>query len=220
MIANDALLRDNHSVTTAADIRADLRADTRRRMREAMLSATHELAVTAGWGAVRMGAVAERVGVSRQTLYAEFGSKDALGQALVLRETDLFLLGVAAILEQHRDDLAGAIREAVAYTLEISRENPLLQTVLTGSAAGDATLLPLLTSRSAPLLTRSSEVLCAWVGEQHPELDEGLVATMVDAVVRLVVSHVVMPSAEPEVVAGQLSQLTTRGLGLTEPPIG
>lgn len=204
-------------MTTAADIRADQRADTRRRMREAMLLAAHDLAVTQGWGSVRMGAVAELVGVSRQTLYAEFGSKDALGQALVLRETDVFLSGVAAVLERNHDDLPSAIREAVAYTLEVSRDNPLLQTVLTGSATGDETLLPLLTSRSAPLLTRSSVVLCAWVGEQRPELDPDLVATTVDAVVRLVVSHVVMPGGRPDEVAAQLAQLTTRGLGLSEP---
>ena len=73
-------------MTTAAAIRADQRADTRRRMREAMLSAAHGLAVARGWGAVRMGEVAQHVGVSRQTLYAEFGSKEALGQALVLRD--------------------------------------------------------------------------------------------------------------------------------------
>lgn len=215
VVAYVKCVRENHTMTTAAAIRADQRADTRRRMREAMLSAAHDLAVARGWGAVRMGEVAQHVGVSRQTLYAEFGSKEALGQALVLRETDLFLLGVGEALERRRGDLPGAIRDAVGYTLEVARENPLLQTVLTGSATGDETLLPLLTSRSEPLLARSSDVLCAWIGEQYPELDVDLVDTTVDAVVRLVISHLVMPAAGgTDEVADQLARLMARGLGI------
>ncbi|MGQ5228634.1 helix-turn-helix domain-containing protein, partial [Streptomyces sp. yara] len=38
------------------------------------------------WSAVRMVDVAAAAGVSRQTLYNEFGSKDGLARALVRRE--------------------------------------------------------------------------------------------------------------------------------------
>ena len=37
------------------------------------------------WDRLRMADVAKAAGVSRQTLYYEFGSKDALAQALALR---------------------------------------------------------------------------------------------------------------------------------------
>lgn len=200
-------------VPTVADIRADSRADARRRMREAMLDAAHESTVEGGWGAVRMGAVAARVGVSRQTLHTEFGTKDALGQALILRETERFLLGVTEALDRHPGRLGPALRAAITYTLSSTAANPLLQTVLTSArSGGDETLLPLLTSRSEPLLHRSSDVLCAWVGNHHPELDAAVVADVVDSVVRLVVSHAVLPQERPGVVAERIARLAERGL--------
>lgn len=198
-------------MSTAADIRADARARTR----DAMLDAAHEAAVAGGWGAVRMGAVASRVGVSRQTLHAEFGTKEALGQALVLRTTERFLDGVTQTLDAHPGRLGEAVAATVAFTLERTAEDPLLQTVLTSArSAGDETLLPLLTSRSEPVLLRSSQVLSAWVLEHHPELARTDVDDVVDSVVRLVVSHVVLPVEPPAVVGARLGRLAERGLGL------
>lgn len=204
-------LRQTAGVTTAADIRAD----ARRRVRTAMLEAAREIAVDGGWGAVRMGAVAARVGVSRQTLHAEFGTKEALGQALILHEIEAFLEGVTAALDGSADDLVAAFCEAVAFTLRSTARNPLLQTILTSArSGGDETLLPLLTSRSEPLLHRASDVLRGWVGVHRPELDGALVADVVDSLVRLVVSHAVLPTEPPEVVGERLARLAARGLGI------
>ena len=196
-------------MTTAADIRADART----RLREAMLDAAHELVVAHGWSAVRMGAIASRVGVSRQTLHAEFGTKDALGQALVLRVTDRFLAGVGEALAPHGDRLAEAVTAAVTYTLRGTSTDPLLQTVLTSTrGAGDETLLPLLTSRGEPLLHRATAVLGAWVSSVRPDADAALVADVVDSVVRLVVSHAVLLLDEPEQVGARLGRLAERAL--------
>lgn len=151
--------------------------------------------------------------MSRQTLHAEFGTKDALGQALILRETESFLAGVTDTLDRQADDLPAAFRAAVAFTLRATAENPLLQTILTSArSGGDETLLPLLTSRSEPLLHRSSDVLCAWVSQHHPELRSELVAEVVDSVVRLVVSHAVVPAHATDVVAERIARLAERAL--------
>ncbi len=199
-------------MTTAADIRSDARARTR----DAMLAAAHRLAIARGWGAVRMGAVAAEVGVSRQTLHTEFGTKEALGQALVLSVTEQFLLGVTKALDEHHGHLRDGLRAAVDFTLRLAERDPLLQTVLASSrAVGDATLLPLLTSRSQPLLSRASDALQTWIAGHHPELDAGQVADVVDSVVRLVVSHVVLPVDPPESVAIRIATLAERGLAAT-----
>jgi len=108
-----------------------------------------------GWSAVRMGAIATAVGVSRQSLHAEFGTKDDLGDALVLREVSIFFDGMLERLEHHRGDLAGAVRDAGGYIVDAVRDNPLLQTILTRAPAqGDFSLLPLLTTRGEPLIGR------------------------------------------------------------------
>jgi AcrR family transcriptional regulator len=194
-------------VTTVPDIRADLRASGRRRIREAMLDAAHDLAVAQGWSKVRMGAVAVEVGVSRQTLHAEFGTKEALGQALVLRETDEYLAGVGEALARHPGQLDAAIDAAVTYTLAATARSPLLQAIVTSAAAGDESLLPLLTSRGSAVLTRASQVLRGWVLADDAARDPAMVDDLVDDLVRLVVSHAVLPQAPPEVVGRRLARL-------------
>src|SRR5690606_13349312 len=55
--------------------------------RESLLDAAYAALARRPWSAVRMVDVAAAAGVSRQTLYNEFGSKDGLARALVRRET-------------------------------------------------------------------------------------------------------------------------------------
>lgn len=63
-------------------------------------------------------------------LYAEFGDKQGLGEALVLNEADRFLAGISDILGQYREDAAGGIQASVRYTLAEAEESPLLRAVL------------------------------------------------------------------------------------------
>jgi AcrR family transcriptional regulator len=196
-------------VPTVPDIRADLRADRRRRVRDAMLDAAHDLTVSDGWGRVRMASVAAAVGVSRQTLHAEFGTKAALGEALVLRETDCYLAGVADALARHPGHLQAAIEAAVTYTLQATAASPLLQAILTGAAGGDESLLPLLTSRGTAILDRATQMLHAWMLTDDTSRDPARVDDLADDLVRLVVSHAVLPQQPPEVVGRRLARLAS-----------
>ena len=183
----------------------------RRRVRDAVLDAAHESAVTQGWDQVRVGEVAVTAGVSRPTLYREFGSKDAIGEALISREADRFIDGVRGVLSSH-DDPARGIRDASAFTLHQAEVNPLLRAVLTGDRPGSVALLPYLTSRSQAILERGREMLAGWVVERVPGEDPRLVDEVVDAVVRLVISHLVAPGVGIEVVADRMGRLVRTGL--------
>ncbi|MEH6379323.1 helix-turn-helix domain-containing protein, partial [Streptomyces sp. KLMMK] len=66
--------------------------------RELLLDAAFAALRTRPWNGVRMVDVAAAAGVSRQTLYNEFGSKDGLARALVRREAETFLAGVERAL--------------------------------------------------------------------------------------------------------------------------
>ena len=74
------------------------------------------------------------------------------GEALILRETARFLTGMTEVLEQHSTDIAAGILAAVEYVLAEAEASPLLRGILTSARAGDDELLPLLTTRSAPVL--------------------------------------------------------------------
>src|SRR5215471_16046614 len=99
----------------------------RRTLRDDLLDAAGRLIIERGFRRVRMQDVADAVGVSRQTVYNEFGDKWGLAQALN-RHTDLY----------------AAVAEAVTYTLGTAADDPLKKAILTGTGSED--LLPLMTT--------------------------------------------------------------------------
>lgn len=193
-----------------------LRVAFRRQVREQALDVAHRLTLERGWDQVRVGEVAQAAGVSRPTIYKEFGNKQGIGEALVLRETERFLTGIAERLAEHEGDAGTGIATAVEFTLREAADNPLLHAVLTSTRGGAESLLPLLTTRSAPVLEAASTVLVAWFGEQFPDVAPDVLAEGVDALVRLTVSHLVLPAAPPDATARRLASLAVRFLPVTQ----
>ena len=178
----------------------------REQVRGRALKVARHLTVERGWQQVRFVDVADAVGVSRPTMYSEFGNKAGLGEALVLSETDNFLTGLIHEVEPHAGDLAGAAKSALRYTVVMASENPLLHGVLTN--AGDSGLLLLLTSESGPVLPIAVEVLSAWFTEHFPEIDAGRLAELTEALVRLTLSHLVQPTRTVEQTIAVLERFT------------
>jgi len=197
----------------AVDLRAEARAYARSRLRDLALDAARSVVLERGWAAVRMGAIAAEVGISRQSLHAEFGTKDDLGNALVLRETEVFFRGVQARFAEHPGDLAGAVADAAEYLVSVARENPLVGTILTGTpAGGDVSFLSLLTVRGETLIDNASAVVRGWVIEQWPAADPEDVRLMVETVVRLCLSHVLTPTKAPAEVGADMALIAHRCL--------
>ena len=183
----------------------------RRQVHEQALEAAQEMLVQRGWEQVRFGEVAVAIGVSRPTLYAAFGNKEGLAEALVLKETDRFLAGISGVLDAHAADPVAAITAAVGFTLEEADRSPVLHAILTQSSS----LLPFLTTRSSPVLQAATAVLVTWFAEHVPGLDSETTWEGADALVRLVVSHLVLPAQDPSRTADQLARLAVRYLELS-----
>jgi AcrR family transcriptional regulator len=191
--------------------RPSLRDQFRQQVRERALQVAHSLTVERGWAQVRVNEVAELTGVSRPTLYAEFGDKHGLGEALVLRETDAFLSGMAELLQQYDNDAQSAVTEAVRYALQQAEASPLLRAILTSARGVDQDLLPLLTTDAAPIFRAASQTLVAWFSVHFPKFPHDEVEAAVDALVRLTVSHIVMPAEESiDQTAARLASLALR----------
>ncbi|MGB8651258.1 MAG: TetR family transcriptional regulator [Mycobacteriales bacterium] len=188
----------------------------RRQVHEHALEAAHAMLLERGWDKVRFGDVAAAIGVSRPTLYAAFGNKEGLGEALVLRETDRFMTGIGEVLAAHTDDAEGAVTAAVTFTLAEAERSPVLHAVLTSTRGGSESLLPLLTTRSGPVLHAATAVLVAWFTESFPGVAEEEVREGVDALVRLVVSHLVLPADDPARTPERLARLAVRYLAVAE----
>ncbi|TVT55674.1 TetR/AcrR family transcriptional regulator [Amycolatopsis rhizosphaerae] len=174
-----------------AEITESFAERTKASLREALLEAATDLLATHGYAGLRMADVAAAAGVSRQTVYNEFGNKMALVQAVTLRTTAEFLEGIRARFEAAPDLLTG-IHRAVAYTIEHGRENQLVASAL-GTQAGED-LLPFLTTRGEPILSAAAELASAHYREFLPALDQPSADLLAETATRLTLSHLVLPT--------------------------
>jgi AcrR family transcriptional regulator len=183
-----------------------------RTMNERVVAAAVALTTEVGWPGVTMAKLAERVGVSRQTVYNEIGSKPALAEAMVLRELTLFLAGVEAAFDAHPRDLVAAVRAAAFEVMTEARTNALLQAVVSASYGAQTELLPLLTTRSDALVDTAKAVMGHRVSSYPVGLEPHHLDAALDMIVRLVLSHVVHPSGTPEQTAADVAWIAERVL--------
>jgi AcrR family transcriptional regulator len=162
---------------------------TKASLREALLDAATDLLPENGYASLRMADVAANAGVSRQTVYNEFGSKFALVQAVALRTASEFLDGIRQRFDS-ADSLLAGIHLGVVFTIEHGRENRLVAAAL-GSEAGED-LLPLLTTKGAPILHAAAELAAEHYREFEPALSQASAALLAETVVRLSLSHLVL----------------------------
>lgn len=99
--------------------------------RESLLDAAYTALARRPWSTVRMVDVAAAAGVSRQTLYNEFGSKEGLARALVRREADGYLAGVERALATH-NDARERLTATAEWTAATAKDNALVRAMLTG----------------------------------------------------------------------------------------
>jgi len=179
---------------------------------ERVVAAAAELTLEVGWAGVTMGKLADRVGVSRQTVYNEVGSKPQLAEEMVLAELAKFLAVVDEAFDEQPDDLVEAIRSASRGVLELARRNALLQAVVSASYGAETELLPLLTTRNDALVLAATQAVRARVPAYPIVLDDRHLDAAIDMVVRLVLSHVVHPVGEPGATADDIAWIASRTL--------
>ncbi len=181
-------------------------------MRDRVVEAAVAMTTESGWAAVTMGSIAERVGVSRQTVYNEVGTKPGLAEAMILHELDRFLGMVTAAFDEHPADLVDAIRAASRGVLELAQDNLLLHAVVSATHGADTELLPLLTTHAESLLAAAKLVVRDRVAPYDVRLDETHLDAAIDMVVRVVLSHVMQPSGPPARTAEDIAWIAARVL--------
>ncbi|MFD1662522.1 TetR family transcriptional regulator [Streptomyces caeni] len=189
------------------------RESVRSLLKERILDAAYERVAAEGWDRLKMTHIATTAGVSRQTVYTEYGSKGAIGQALVMREVERFLTGIQDQLLAHPDDMKAAVTAAIGYTLRTAADNPLLKAILTSPRGGEGDLLAHLTTRSEPLLETATTMLTAYAAEVWSDIDARSRDLAIEAVVRLTVSHLVQPVLPPDLTAERIAEITMRVAG-------
>lgn len=185
-------------------------ATAERSTRARLVAAAGEMTTSTGWASVTMARLAQAVGVSRQTVYNEVGSKPALAEAMILEELARFLGVVEAAFDDEPDDLGAAIEGAARGCFELAQDNELLRAVVSATHGADTALLPLLTTHSESLLAAAKLAVTARVTPYAVSLDDAHLDAAIDMVVRVVLSHVMAPSGPPAQTAADLAWLAGR----------
>lgn len=180
--------------------------------RDRLLVEASELTRSGGWQAITMAKLADRVGVSRQTVYNEIGSKQQLAEAMIMRELEVFLRDVDAAFTSHPGDLVASIRAAAGGVLSAARNNPLLRAVLSASHGAESSLLPLLTTQVEPIIAAAGVLIRGHLVEYDVPVPEDRIDALVDMVIRLVLSHVTAPSSSSEKTADDIAWIAEQVL--------
>jgi len=183
-------------------------------MRERILVAATQLTVASGWSSVTMARLADAVGVSRQTIYNEVGDKAGLAEAMILSELARFLDVVNSAFDREPTNLVEAIRRAVRDVLDMSAGNELLKAVVSASHGADTELLPLLTTHSNALVDTAKAVVRERLTAYPIQLEGMQLEGAIDIIVRVVLSHVMQPSATPSETADMLAFIAGKVLDL------
>lgn len=176
-------------------------------LRNLILDGMRELLLTRDWSAITLSDVARAAGISRQTIYNEFGSRQGLAQGYALRLADRLVDHVDDAIETNVGDINQAFVQGFRDFFAESAADPLVISLLTGGTKPD--LLQLITTDSGPIINRSSDRLTqtfmhSWV--RCTEDDAGILAR---AIVRLAISYISMPPEADHDVAADLARLLT-----------
>ena len=179
------------SVMVAAVKRIPYAEASRALLRDSVLDAMRELLLTRDWSAITLSDVARAAGISRQTIYNEFGSRQGLAQGYALRLADRLVDTVHAAIDANVGNIYEAFLQGFRSFFAESAADPLVISLLSGVAKPD--LLQVITTDSAPIITRASTRLTwaftqSWVATSDE--DAGVLAR---AIVRLCLSYVSMP---------------------------
>lgn len=176
-------------------------------LRQRIVQAAIETTSEGGWSTVTMGGLASRVGVSRQTVYNEVGSKPALAEAVVAHELAGFLALVDRAFEAHPDDPVASVEDAARAVLERARESALLRAIVSASHGGDTELLPLLTTNSRALIDTATSIVSGRLALAAPRLGPERLALTADVIVRTVLSHVMQTARPPGRTAAGIAEV-------------
>jgi AcrR family transcriptional regulator len=174
-------------------------------LRETLFGAARDELQRRAWSEITMSDIAAAAGVSRQTLYKEFGNRNEFGLAFVIHEGERFLDDVEAAVLQHRDDPRAAVGAALELFLRTAGEDPLIRILLSDDGTGG--MLPFVTTQGMPVVQWATARLGTTIEEGWPQAPKADVYLLAESLVRLAISYITAPTEAPETTATSVADL-------------
>lgn len=193
------------TISSVASGRTPYPQAARQLLRDTLFAAARDELQRRAWSEITMADVASAAGVSRQTLYNEFGSRDEFAQAFVIHEGERFMDGVDAAVREHFDDPRAAVKAALEAFLRTAGEDPLVRIVISDDGTGG--MLPFVTTQGMPVVQWATARLTATIEEGWPQAPPEKARLLAETLVRLAISHITAPDRAPEATAAATSEL-------------
>jgi len=174
-------------------------------LRQTVFDAAREQLASQTWSEITMADIASGAGVSRQTLYNEFGNRNEFGFAFVIHEAERFMDDVEKAVLEHRDEPRAAITAALQHFLSAAGSDPLIRILLSDDGTGG--MLPFVTTQGLPVVQWATARLTAVIEEGWPEAPEADVRTLAETLVRLAISYVTTPGESAQATAQAVAEL-------------
>ncbi len=138
-------------------------------------------------------AIALRAGVGRVTLYRRFGGREALIEAVVLREMQRFLGELEAVVSRP-GPIAERLVEGLVLGVRLARSHPLYNRVIESEPE---TILPYVTLEGEPLVAAASELVVAQLRDavEPDSVAAARIPHVAETAVRVAQSLVLTPRA-------------------------
>ncbi len=174
-------------------------------LRQTLFGAAREQMEERPWSEVTMADVAAAAGVSRQTLYKEFGNRNEFGLAFVINEGEHFLDEVDQAVIANSDDPRAAVAAALELFLTTAGEDPLIKMLLSDDGTGG--MLPFVTTQGMPVVQWATARLATTIEAGWPQAPKANVLLLSEALVRLAISYITAPSEAPDSIASSVADL-------------
>jgi AcrR family transcriptional regulator len=174
-------------------------------LRQTVFDAARDQLGRQPWSEITMADIATGAGVSRQTLYNEFGNRNEFGFAFVIHEAERFMDGVEKSVREHFDEPRAAVLAALEYFLGAAGNDPLIKILLSDDGTGG--MLPFVTTQGLPIVQWAASRLTTVIEEGWPEAPAEDVKVLTESLVRLAISYVTTPGEAVEDAARNVAEL-------------
>ena len=165
-------------------------------LRDSILDGMRSELLTRDWSAITLSHVAKAAGISRQTIYNEFGSRQGLAQAYAMRLADRLVDQIDDAIVGNEGDVYAAFLQGFRDFFTESAADPLVISLLTGDFKPD--LLQLITTDSGPIITHCSQRLTSTFVDSWVKCSDEDAGVLARAIVRLAMSYVSMPPEQAD----------------------
>ncbi|MCW4352306.1 TetR family transcriptional regulator [Hoyosella sp. YIM 151337] len=170
----------------------------RQLLRTSVLDAVRSLLDEKEWSDITMAEVARAAGVSRQTLYNEFDSRQGVAQQYILRLVDQFIDEVREAVAAHPGDARSAVVSAFERFIGIATNDPAVRWALLGRAKSE--LLSLITTDGWPVLEKAVTSLAEVFENSWVQLSPGDARIAANHVGRIALSFIAIPARSPDTI--------------------